>query len=417
VRREGAFYLFTLRLVPVFPFFLVNLLMGLTPIGVGTFAAVSQAGMLPATVVYVNAGTQLARLDSLGGILSPGVLLSFTALGLLPLAARRLVDAARTRAVYRPFAARRPRTFDHNLVVIGAGSAGLVAAYIAAAVKARVALVERHRMGGDCLHTGCVPSKALLRSAKLLADIRRAPRLGIRAASAEFDFAEVMARVRQVIAGIAPHDSVERYTRLGVTCVQGSATITSPWTVEVTAADGSRRALTTTHIIIAAGARPFVPPLPGLAAADPLTSDTVWNLTTLPRRLVVLGGGPIGCELAQAFARFGSQVTVVEAATRLLARRTTTARRSSRRRSPGSIDVRTGHTAQRVEIVAGEKRLIVEHAGAMTALPFDEILCAVGASRTPPATDSTRWHPDDPDAHRRGQRVPRDALPEHPRLR
>ena len=379
VRREGAFYLFTLRLVPVFPFFLVNLLMGLTPIGVGTFAAVSQAGMLPATVVYVNAGTQLARLDSLGGILSPGVLLSFTALGLLPLAARRLVDAARTRAVYRPFAARRPRTFDHNLVVIGAGSAGLVAAYIAAAVKARVALVERHRMGGDCLHTGCVPSKALLRSAMLLADIRRAPRLGIRAASAEFDFAEVMARVRQVIAGIAPHDSVERYTRLGVTCVQGSATITSPWTVEVTAADGSRRALTTTHIIIAAGARPFVPPLPGLAAADPLTSDTVWNLTTLPRRLVVLGGGPIGCELAQAFARFGSQVTVVEAATRLLAKEDDDCSALvAQAFAEDGIDVRTGHTAQRVEIVAGEKRLIVEHAGAMTALPFDEILCAVG---------------------------------------
>ncbi len=379
IRREGAFYLFTLRLVPVFPFFLVNLLMGLTPIGLGTFAAVSQVGMLPATLVYVNAGTQLARLESLGGVLSPGVLLSFTALGLLPLVARRLVDAARRRAVYRPFAAQRPRTFDHNLVVIGAGSAGLVAAYIAAAVKAKVALVEKHRMGGDCLNTGCVPSKALLRSAMLLADIRRAPRLGIRAASAEFDFAEVMARVRQVITDIAPHDSVERYTRLGVTCVEGRATITSPWTVDVTAADGGRRTLTTTHIIVAAGARPFVPALPGLAEVGPLTSDTVWGLTALPRRLVVLGGGPIGCELAQAFARFGAQVTVVEMATRLLAREDEACSTLiAQAFAEDGIDVRVGHTAQRVEVVDGEKRLVVEHAGATSAIPFDEILCAVG---------------------------------------
>jgi pyruvate/2-oxoglutarate dehydrogenase complex dihydrolipoamide dehydrogenase (E3) component len=246
-------------------------------------------------------------------------------------------------------------------------------------VKARVALVEQHRMGGDCLNTGCVPSKALLRSAMLLADIRRAPRLGIRAASAEFDFAEVMARVRRVIADIAPHDSVDRYTRLGVTCVEGRATITSPWTVDVTAADGSRRTLTTTHIIVAAGARPFVPPLPGLADVGPLTSDTVWGLTTLPRRLVVLGGGPIGCELAQAFARFGAQVTVVEMATRLLAREDAACSTLiAQAFAEDGIDVRVGHTAQRVEVVEGEKRLIVDHAGATSVIPFDEILCAVG---------------------------------------
>jgi len=379
VAREGAFYLFTLRLVPVFPFFLVNLLMGLTPMATATFYGVSQAGMLPATLVYVNAGTQLAQLDSLAGILSPAIVLSFTALGLLPLVARRVVDGARARAVYRPFAHLKPARFDNNLVVIGAGSAGLVTSYIAAAVRARVTLVEKHRMGGDCLHTGCVPSKALLRSAKLLADIRRSADFGIRAASAEVDFAEVMDRVQRVIGEIAPHDSVERYTRLGVTCVEGTATITSPWTVDVTAADGTTRTLTTTHIVIAAGARPFVPPLPGLAEVGALTSDTVWGLRTLPRRLVVLGGGPIGCELAQAFARFGAQVTQVEMGPRLLTREDAefSALVASTFAAEG-IDVRVGHKALAVEVVDGEKRLRVEHAGATSTIAFDEILVAVG---------------------------------------
>jgi pyruvate/2-oxoglutarate dehydrogenase complex dihydrolipoamide dehydrogenase (E3) component len=304
---------------------------------------------------------------------------SFTALGLLPLLARRLVEAARVRAVYRPFAHLRPAAFAHNVVVIGGGSAGLVAAYIAATVKARVALVERHRLGGDCLYTGCVPSKALLRSAKLLADIRRAPEFGIRAASADFDFTDVMARVQRVITAIEPHDSVERYTRLGVTCVEGTATIASPWTVDVTAADGSRQTLTTTHIVIAAGARALVPPLPGLAEAAPLTSDTVWALRALPRRLVVLGGGPIGCELAQAFARFGSQVTHVEMASRLLAKEDVEfSALIARTFAAEGIDLRLGRTARRVEVVDGEKRLIVDHAAGTETIPFDEILCAVG---------------------------------------
>lgn len=379
IAREGAFYLFALRLVPVVPFFVVNLLMGLTSMAIGTFYLVSQIGMLPGTLVYVNAGTQLAQLDDLRDLLSPALLTSFVALGLLPLVARRIVAAVRARAAYAPFRHLKPASFDYNLVVIGAGSAGLVAAYIAAAVKARVALVEKHRMGGDCLHTGCVPSKALLRSAKLAADIRRAPELGIRAASPEVDFAAVMDRVQRVVREIEPHDSVERYTRLGVTCVEGAATITSPWTVEVAAADGTRRTYSTSHIVIAAGARPFVPPLPGLAEAGPLTSDTIWALRALPRRLVVLGGGPIGCELAQAFARLGSAVTLVEMAPRVLAREdvefsAVVARTFARE----GIDVRVGHTAQRVEVLRGEKCLVVEHAGTTSAIAFDEILCATG---------------------------------------
>ena len=183
----------------------------------------------------------------------------------------------------------RPRRFDRNVVVIGAGSAALVTAYIAAAVKARVTLIEKHRMGGDCLNSGCVPSKALLRSAKFLARLRRAAEYGVKPVPAEVDFAAAMERVQRVIRDIAPHDSVERYTALGVECIDGAARIVSPWEVEV----GGRR-LSTRSIVIAAGARPFVPPIPGIEAVDCLTSDTVWELRSLPARMVVLGGCPIG---------------------------------------------------------------------------------------------------------------------------
>ncbi len=317
VQREGAFYLFTLRLVPVFPFFVINLLMGLTPIKTRTFYWVSQVGMLLGTIVYVNAGTQLAQIESLKGILSPALLISFGLLGIFPLIAKKIVDWIKARKVYAKWT--RPARFERNLVVIGAGSAGLVAAYIAAAVKAKVTLIEKHKMGGECLNTGCVPSKALIRSAKLLSHIRHAANYGIRAAQAEFDFAEVMARVHKVIRAIEPHDSVERYTGLGVEVIEGEAKITSPWTVEVRSGAQSRT-LTTRSIVIAAGGQPFVPPIPGIEEVGYVTSETLWNLRALPRRLVVLGGGPIGCELAQAFARFGAQVTQVEMLPRILVR-------------------------------------------------------------------------------------------------
>jgi uncharacterized membrane protein YdjX (TVP38/TMEM64 family) len=306
VRREGAFYLFTLRLVPVFPFFVINLLFGLTAMRVATFYWTSQIGMLAGTVVYVNAGTQLAQLDSLAGILSPALLGSFALLGVFPLLARKIIDAVRANRVYAGW--KKPARFDRNLVVIGAGSAGLVTAYIAAAVKAKVTLVEKHRLGGDCLNTGCVPSKALIRSAKLLSHMARSREFGIASAKAEFDFATVMERVQAVIRSVEPHDSAERYTSLGVDVVQGTARIVSPWEVEVTGEGGTQRTLTTRSIVIAAGARPFVPPIPGIDEVGYLTSDTVWNLRELPRRLVVLGGGPIGSELTQAFARLGAQV-------------------------------------------------------------------------------------------------------------
>jgi pyruvate/2-oxoglutarate dehydrogenase complex dihydrolipoamide dehydrogenase (E3) component/uncharacterized membrane protein YdjX (TVP38/TMEM64 family) len=377
IAKDGAFYLFTLRLVPLFPFFLINLAMGLTALPALTFYWVSQLGMLAGTAVYVNAGTQLAQLESVRGILSPGLLLSFALLGIFPLAAKKAIDLFKARKVYAKWP--RPRKTDYNMVVIGAGSAGLVSAYIAAAVKAKVALVERDRMGGDCLNTGCVPSKALIRSARLMSQIGKASDYGLSDARATVDFAAVMERVRQVIREIEPHDSVERYAGLGVETVAGEARIVSPFAVEVTQGDGSKRTLTTRSIVIAAGARPFVPPIPGLAQVGCLTSDTLWELRTLPRRLLVLGGGPIGCELAQAFARLGSQVTQVEMGERLMAREDAEVSElvAARFRAEG-IQVMTGHKAERFVIEDGEKLLIASHAGGELRIPFDELLCAVG---------------------------------------
>jgi pyruvate/2-oxoglutarate dehydrogenase complex dihydrolipoamide dehydrogenase (E3) component/uncharacterized membrane protein YdjX (TVP38/TMEM64 family) len=378
VRKDGTFYLLTLRLVPVFPFWLINLLMGLTPMGAGRFYLVSQIGMLAGTAVYVNAGTQLATIQSPGDILSPGLLGSFVLLGLFPLGARAGVGWLERRKVYAKWT--KPRSFDRNLVVIGAGAGGLVSAYIAAAVKAKVTLIEGHRMGGDCLNFGCVPSKALIRSAKMARQLRKAHELGVSAAG-QVDFAAVMKRVHGVIRDIEPHDSVERYTGLGVEVLQGHARITSPWTVEVTLADGRAQTLTTKSIVIAAGASPTVPPIPGLEQAGFLTSDTLWGLTELPRRLLVLGGGPIGSELAQSFARLGSAVTQVEMAPRLLAREDPEVSElvAAALRADG-VNVLTSHQAVRVEVVDGEKRLIARHGGAEVAIPFDELLCAVGRS-------------------------------------
>ena len=382
IAKDGAFYLFALRLVPLFPFFVINLLMGLTPIRTATFYWVSQLGMLAGTAVYVNVGTQLAQLESLAGVLSPALLGSFALLGLFPLVAARVVEALRARKVYARWSSMRPRRFEFNLVVIGAGAAGLVSSYIAAATRARVALVERHRMGGDCLNTGCVPSKALLRSARLMAQISRAEEFGLRDASGRPDFAAIMARVRRVIEAIEPHDSVERYTGLGVDCIAGEAKITSPWTVEVQTADGPRT-LTTRAIVIAAGARPFVPPIPGLDRIGYLTSDTLWTLTELPRRLVVLGGGPIGCELAQAFARLGSAVTIVEMLPRLMAREDADVSEAVQQRFVREgIRVLTGHRAREFVIEASDegegKVLIAEHDGQTVHIAFDQVLVAVG---------------------------------------
>lgn len=270
--------------------------------------------------------------------------------------------------------APRPRRFDRNLIVIGAGSAGLVAAYIAAAVRAKVTLIEKHRMGGDCLNTGCVPSKALIRSAKFLSHAARAAEFGIKRATVEFDFAEVMERVQRVIRTVAPHDSVERYTKLGVECIHGEARIVDPWTVEV---NGKR--LTTRAIVIAAGARPFVPPIPGIAQSGYYTSDTIWDLRERPRRMVVLGGGPIGCELAQCFRRLGSEVTIVEALPRIMIREDEEiAAMVAARFAKEGIRVLAGHKAVSCSSANGERILHCESEGKSVAIPFDVLLVAVG---------------------------------------
>ena len=372
--RDGAFYLFALRLVPVFPFFLINLAMGLTKLPARTFWWVSQFGMLPGTLVYVNAGRELGQLDSLGGILSPGLLGAFALLGVFPLLARKLLDRLQARRVYQGW--DKPKRFERNLLVIGGGSAGLVSAYIAAAVKAEVSLIEKHQLGGDCLNTGCVPSKALLRSAKFAAELRKAEQLGFKQAHAEVDFAAVMQRVQRVITTIEPHDSAERYTGLGVEMLAGNARLTSPWSVEV-----NGKTLTSRAIIIASGARPLVPALPGLELIEPLTSDNIWALRERPARLLVLGGGPIGCELSQAFQRLGSQVTQVEMAERLLVREDpeASAALTQQLRLEG-VDLRLQHQAVRVVVQDGEKQLIcLDRVNQQeVAIAFDQLLLALG---------------------------------------
>jgi pyruvate/2-oxoglutarate dehydrogenase complex dihydrolipoamide dehydrogenase (E3) component/uncharacterized membrane protein YdjX (TVP38/TMEM64 family) len=417
IEKDGAFYLFTLRLVPLVPFFVINLVMGLTKMRTWVFYAVSQVGMLAGTAVFVNAGTQLSHITSLKGILSPALIGSFVLLGVFPLLARKVVDAIKKRQVYARWRAVRPKVFDRNLVVIGGGAGGLVSAYIAAAVKAKVTLVEAHKMGGDCLNFGCVPSKALIKSAKLAHQMQHAERYGLNSYSRNdekgykpISFKKVMARVHAVIAAIEPHDSIERYTGLGVEVLQGYAKIINPWTVEIALNGGGKQLLTTRNIVIAAGARPFVPPLPGLSEVGYVTSDTLWDsfakLDDVPKRLVVLGGGPIGCELAQSFARLGSHVTQVEMAQRLMLREDVEVSSlvADALRADG-VAVLTSHKALRVEkmpldasspsgvgLATGQAPagdlpgmmppaggvLVVEHAGAEKRIEFDQLLCAVG---------------------------------------
>jgi pyruvate/2-oxoglutarate dehydrogenase complex dihydrolipoamide dehydrogenase (E3) component/uncharacterized membrane protein YdjX (TVP38/TMEM64 family) len=372
IAREGGFYLFSLRLVPVVPFFAINLLTGLTRLPVRTFYWVSQLGMLAGTLVYVNAGTQLAGLHSLSGLLSPGLIGSFLLLAALPWIARAGLLGVKRRHVYRKW--RKPKRFDRNLVVIGAGSAGLVSAYIAASVRAKVTLIEKNEMGGDCLNTGCVPSKALIRIARAAHEVRQARRFGIEASASRVDFAAAMRQVHAAIAAVAPHDSVARYRELGVDVRRGQARIVSPWVVEV---DGEP--ISTRAIVIAAGAEPRVPDLPGLAEAGYLTSDTVWTLESLPERLLVFGGGPIGCELAQAFARLGSEVTMVQRAERLLTREDDEVSDCVRQHLENEgVRVLTEHKAVAVEQVGGARQLVCEHAATRVTLPFDALLVAVG---------------------------------------
>ncbi|WP_372964882.1 FAD-dependent oxidoreductase [Marinobacter sp.] len=379
IEKDGAFYLATLRLVPVFPFFLINLAMGLTAMKLRTYALVSWLAMLPGTFVFVNAGTQLGQIQSTSDILSGGVLLSFALLALFPLIAKFVVGFIRSRKVYVGW--QKPEHFDYNLLVIGGGSAGLVSAYIGAAVKAKVALIEKHKMGGDCLNTGCVPSKALIRSAKAADTLRNATRYGLESVPVQASFRNIMKRVKDVIAQVEPHDSPERYQNLGVDCIFGEASFISPWELEVQHNDGRTERLTARSIIVATGGKPAVPPIPGLEAMQPLTSDNLWDLQEQPKRLLVLGGGPIGSELAHAFARLGSKVVQVERADRLLAREDEDVSAVVKAQfEADGIEVLLEHSATEFRLEDGEKVAYCDHNGERVRIPFDQVLVAVGRS-------------------------------------
>lgn len=374
IEKDGAFYLFTLRLIPIFPYFIINIVMGLTPIRTLVFFITSLLGMFAGSIIFVNVGTQLADVESIDGILTPGIIFAFVLLAIFPWLAKKIVGIIKARRVYANFT--KPKKFDRNLIVIGAGSAGLVSAYIAAAVKAKVTLIEKSKMGGDCLNTGCVPSKALIRSAKFISQVKRAEQYGCKTIEIEFNFKDIMQRVHRVIKKIEPHDSVERYTKLGVECIQGDAILEDPWTVEV-----NGKTLTSKNIILATGAKPFVPTIPGLDNIEYYTSDTIWNLTELPKQMVVLGGGPIGCELAQCFARFGAHVTQVEMMPRIMLHEDPDiSNMVAESLSQDGVHILTDHTATGVVRNNDSNILICKHKGENIKIPFDVILIAVGRS-------------------------------------
>ena len=357
--------------------------MGLTAIKSWTFYWVSQIGMLAGTFVFVDAGTQLAQIERLSGILSLDLILSFALLGVFPLIAKAILNVFKKRRVYKNYT--KPKKFDRNMIVIGAGAGGLVTSYIAAAVKAKVTLIEAGEMGGDCLNTGCVPSKAIIKSAKIAQQMRHGENYGLENTTPQFSFKKVMARVHQIIADIAPHDSIERYTNLGVEVLKGYGKLIDPWTVEIKLNDGSTQTLTARTLVIATGARPFVPPLPGIEETGYVTSDTLWSkfaeLDEAPKKLVVLGGGPIGCELAQSFARLGSSVTQVEMTQRVMIKEDVEVSAFAHQSLTDSgVNILTSHQALRCEAREGKKYLVVKHNDTETDIEYDELLCAVGRS-------------------------------------
>ncbi len=372
VEKDGAFYLLTLRLLPIFPFFIINVLMGLTPMRTLTYVVTSFFGMLAGTIIYVNVGTQLANLDSLSGILTPKIWSAFILLAIFPWIAKFIINMLKSKRIYANFS--KPKSFDYNIAVIGAGSAGLVSSYIAAAVKAKVVLIEKHKMGGDCLNTGCVPSKALIRTAKFVSQANQADKYGCKPTKVDFDFKDVMERVHQVIKDIEPHDSVERYTKLGVECKQGEAKLLDPWTVEV-----NGETFTSRNIILATGAEPFIPPIPGLDTVNYYTSDTIWDLQELPENMVVLGGGPIGCELAQCYARLGANVSQVERGKRIMVREDEEiSSLASKSMEKDGVTILTEHSAVEVIQKDGKNYVVCEHNGDKVELAFDVLLVAVG---------------------------------------
>ncbi|HBZ18485.1 MAG TPA: pyridine nucleotide-disulfide oxidoreductase [Betaproteobacteria bacterium] len=376
IKKDGAFYLLTLRLVPIFPFFAINVLMALTPIKTRTFYLASQLGMLLGTIIFVNAGTQLATINSTGDILSVNLIISLFVLGLFPIVAKIASDLMNRRRIYAKWS--KPKHFDYNLIVIGGGAAGLVSSYVGAAVNARVALIEKHKMGGDCLNTGCVPSKALIKTAHFIEQAKNSKRLGIQKADITFNFSDVMKRVQKVIKKIEPHDSVDRYTELGVTCYQGNAKIISPWTISIEGEEGEKK-ISARSIIVASGASPIIPHLPNINEINHATSDTIWDLNDLPKRLIIIGGGAIGCELAQAFQRLGSEVILVESDNRILIKEDAdVAEMIENQLSDEGVTVLTRHRAKGFVKEKSVQTLVCDSPNGEVQLAFDQVLFAIG---------------------------------------
>ncbi len=266
-----------------------------------------------------------------------------------------------------------PKT-DYNLICIGAGSGGLISSFIGAAVKAKVALIEKHKMGGDCLNTGCVPSKALISSAKAVQLMKKHSLYGLKNVSYEIDFAQVMERVQDIIAKIEPHDSVERFTSLGVECHLGKATIRTPHEVEV-----NGRVLTTKNIVVATGASPFIPPIPGLEDVPFSHSDNLWQLRKQPKHLAVIGGGPIGSELGQAFRRLGSEVTIINLDRGILPREDLDMVQFIRDSfEKDGINLLDETSIERIEKLGDTSRIHFSRHGDKQHLDVDNILVAVG---------------------------------------
>jgi pyruvate/2-oxoglutarate dehydrogenase complex dihydrolipoamide dehydrogenase (E3) component/uncharacterized membrane protein YdjX (TVP38/TMEM64 family) len=378
VEKDGAFYLFTLRLIPVVPFFVINLVMGLMPIKARTFYWVSQLGMLAGTAVYVNAGAQLGQLDELSfaGIMTPGLLGSFVLLAIFPWVARTLINNVKKNRALKAY--KKPKVFDDNLLVIGAGAGGLVSSYIAAATKAKVTLIEKHKMGGDCLNTGCVPSKAIIHAASLAHEARHAKTVGVNVGDINVDFSQVMQSVHAGIKEVEPHDSIERYEGLGVNCITGSATIVNPWTVEIETAQG-KQTRTARNIIIAAGGRPKVFPIPGIDDVGYYTSDTLWEIKDQPKHLLVIGAGPIGCELAQSFNRLGSIVTMVDPAPYILGREDAdVVEEVTAQFKTEGMHLMTSCKPKSFALINGEKQAVIETPNGDQTITFDAMIMAVG---------------------------------------
>ncbi|CBW25354.1 putative mercury oxidoreductase [Halobacteriovorax marinus SJ] len=345
--------------------------MGLTKIKMLTYFFISQIGMLLGTLIYVNAGSQLSTINSANEVFQAKTILSFSLLAIFPFLAKKLMNVIRKRKIYKRF--RKPKKYDYNMVAIGGGAAGLVTSYIGAAVKAKVALIEREKMGGDCLNTGCVPSKALIKSAKAIYQAKNAHKYGIESVEVKYDFKSIMNRVHSVIKKIEPHDSVQRYSDLGVDCISGNATILSPWEVQI-----GERVITTKNITIATGARPFIPAIKGIDQVDYLSSDNIWKLEELPKNFTIIGGGPIGVELAQSFQRLGSSVSLIEMSDRILAKEDEdVSELILNQLKEEGIQVYLNSTAKEFK----GNTLIIEKDNQDIDLEFDKVLLAIG--RTP----------------------------------